>query len=399
MIGTYEGVGTRSLDGLRGRTGRLPLPGVEGGSWSSIAMMNSVVADDLALIRGQLGETDRFSGAVVLVTGCGGFLGFYLLQYLVRHGAELGVRKVIGLDSFLVHRPSWLEDLQQEFPHLLEVRRFDISRDRIEAVDAADQASFVIHMASIASPTFYRQFPLETIDANVWGLRGLLDFYRGSDRLQGFLFFSSSEIYGDPPPGSIPTPESYRGNVSCLGPRACYDESKRFGETLCQVFAGTHGMPLRVVRPFNNYGPGLRLDDRHLPADFAKAVLEDRDIVILSDGRPTRTFCYVADAVAGYLKALLHGAFDCFNIGRDRPEIAVRDVAEVYRRAAGELFAYKGAVRYEPSADPDYLADNPGRRCPVIDKARRALGFEPQVGLEEGVRRYLRFLRPEAARA
>jgi UDP-glucuronate decarboxylase len=128
-------------------------------------------------------------------------------------------------------------------------------------------------------------------------------------------------------------------------------------------------------------------------------VLEDRDIVILSDGRPTRTFCYVADAVAGYLKALLHGAFDCFNIGRDRPEIAVRDVAEVYRRVAGELFAYKRAVRYEPSADPDYLADNPGRRCPVIDKARRALGFEPQVGLEEGVRRYLRFLRPEAARA
>src|SRR5262249_24558360 len=157
--------------------------------------------------------------------------------------------------------------------------------------------------------------PLETIDANVWGLRSLLDFYQGKAGLAGLLFFSSSEIYGDPPAEHIPTDEAYRGSVSCTRPRARYDESKPLGGALCSVFARVHGMPITVVRPFNNYGPGMRIDDRRLPADLARSVLDGRDIVILSDGRPTRTFCYVADAVVGYLKCLLHGAFEAFNIG------------------------------------------------------------------------------------
>src|SRR5439155_1458205 len=158
---------------------------------------------------------------VVLVTGCGGFLGFYLLQFLLRYADELKLRRVIGLDSFIIHKPAWLEDLRAEFPYLLEVHRFDIARDRIESIAEAAATDFVIHMASIASPSYYRQYPLATIDANVWGLRGLLVFYAASRRLRGFLFFSSSEIYGDPPPEAIPTPESYRGHVACLGPRAC----------------------------------------------------------------------------------------------------------------------------------------------------------------------------------
>jgi nucleoside-diphosphate-sugar epimerase len=192
-----------------------------------------------------------------------------------------------------------------------------------------------VHGASIASPTFYRKYPVETLDANIWGLRHILDLYRGRDTLKGLLFFSSSEIYGDPDPSAIPTPETYRGNVSCHGPRACYDESKRFGETMAWVYAQQFGMPITVARPFNNYGPGMRLGDKRLPADFALAVTEGRDLVILSDGTPTRTFCYVADAVAGYLLCLLHGSYDYFNIGIDKPEIMVRELAEIYRKAAG----------------------------------------------------------------
>src|SRR5690606_23053156 len=110
----------------------------------------------------------------------------------------------------------------------------------------------VIHAASIASPTYYRQFPVETIDANIWGLRRILDQARELD-LRGLLFFSSSEIYGDPPPDQIPTNEEYRGNVSCTGPRACYDESKRFGETIAWVYAQQYGTPITIARPFNNY--------------------------------------------------------------------------------------------------------------------------------------------------
>ena len=147
-------------------------------------------------------------------------------------------------------------------------------------------------------------------------------------QLKGLLFFSSSEIYGDPAPEAIPTNESYRGNVACLGPRACYDEAKRFGETLCWVFANTLGTPIRIVRPFNNYGPGMALTDSRAPADFGQCVMQNRDITIFSSGAPTRTFCYVADAVAGYFKALLHDRFDAFNIGIEKPEISVRELAE-----------------------------------------------------------------------
>src|SRR5579862_7001463 len=362
-------------------------------------MANAILAEDLGLIRHALGPTERFRGAVVLATGCGGFLGFTLLQFLLRHGHELGVARVIGLDSFLLGKPAWLGALEREFPRLLALSRFDIARDSIESVEGAGQARFVFHMASIASPSFYRQYPLETIDANVWGLRSLLEFYRGSDRLEGLLFFSSSEIYGDPPPEHVPTGEDYRGNVSCLGPRACYDEAKRFGETLCSVFARTAGLPITIARPFNNYGPGMGTGDRRLPADLARAVIEGRDIVLHSDGSPTRSFCYVAAAVAGSLKCLLHRGFESFNIGSDGPETSVAELAELFRAAGAEILGYRGKVKFEPSPDADYLADNPSRRRPDIGKARSLLGYVPQVGIREGVARYLGFLKQEGVSA
>ena len=145
------------------------------------------------------------------------------------------------------------------------------------------------------------------MDANINGLRSLLDWSlrrsaSAARPVEGFLFFSSSEIYGDPTPENIPTPETYRGNVSCTGPRACYDESKRYGETLCVNFAHQYGLPVQIARPFNNYGPGLKITDRRVIPDFARDILDGRDIVMLSDGSATRTFCYVADAVDGLLQ-------------------------------------------------------------------------------------------------
>jgi UDP-glucuronate decarboxylase len=246
-------------------------------------------------------------------------------------------------------------------------------------------------MASIASPTFYRKYPLVTLDANIWGLRNLLDTYRDT-RLKGLLFFSSSEIYGNPAPEAIPTNEEYRGNVSCTGPRACYDEAKRFGETLCWVFANTFGTPVRVVRPFNNYGPGMALADRRAPADFAQCVLNGQDIVILSSGTPTRTFCYVADAVAGYFKALLHDQFEAFNIGIERPESSVRQLAEHFRQAGEKLTGYQGKVIFQASTEKDYLTHNPERRCPDITRARTKLNYQPSIYVEAGVERFLKFL-------
>lgn len=361
--------------------------------------LNPILQEDLAYIHARIGKLDRFRGAAVLVTGCAGFLGFMMTQYLVRYAPALGIRKVIGLDTFLLGKPAWIAALAEECRDVLDLRAFDVSKDRLQDIPGAAEANFVIHAASVASPSFYRQYPLETLDANVWGTRRLLEFYAGTKSLDGFLFFSTSEIYGDPDPRFVPTPESYHGNVACVGPRACYDESKRFGETLCYVFSQTRQLPITIVRPFNNYGPGMRPADKRLPADFAKCVLEGRDIAILSDGTPKRTFCYVADAVTGFLLCLLHGKFDSFNIGIDKPEIMVRDLAEIYRSIAMEDFGYEGKVLYEKSPDPEYLTDNPNRRCPIITKAREKLDFDPTIAVQQGVRRYLRFLKHEEARA
>lgn len=359
-------------------------------------MTNSVVKSDLDHIHAMLGDKAKaFDGQTIVITGCAGFLGFYITQYFVLLAEKLGVKRVIALDTFLLDKPAWLTDLAAAHGDILEVQTFDISKDDLGAIPGASEAGFVVHGASIASPTFYRQYPVETLDANIWGLRHILDLYRGRDTLKGLLFFSSSEIYGDPDPASIPTPETYRGNVSCHGPRACYDESKRFGETMAWVYASQFDMPITVARPFNNYGPGMRLGDKRLPADFALAVTEGRDLVIHSDGTPTRTFCYVADAVAGYLLCLLHGEYDYFNIGIDKPEIMVRELAEIYRAAGEKVYGYGGTVHYQEAEDPAYLEDNPNRRCPVIGKAREVLGYNPTILVEEGIERYLRYLREE----
>ena len=352
---------------------------------------NIIVQEDLKRIYERFSERSKLRGGTILITGCAGFLGFYITSFLTHYADDLGIQKVIGLDTFKRGRPLWIQELIEAYPETLSVYPFDIARDELSSVKDIEKVDYIIHMASIASPTFYRQFPLETIDANIWGLRALLNTFC-KKAIKGFLFFSSSEIYGDPEEEAIPTSEDYAGRVMSIGPRACYDESKRFGETLCFVYAQRHGLPIAIVRPFNNFGPGLAATDKRVPADFAQAILKNRDIVILSDGRPTRTFCYVADAVAGYLKALVHGRFDVFNIGSERPEITIKELAEMYVRQAEAVMGYSGTVRYEKSQEEDYLTHNPNRRCPNIDKARKLLNYEPAVSVEEGVERYLRFL-------
>jgi UDP-glucuronate decarboxylase len=356
-------------------------------------VIRSILEEDLDNIHLKIKKKGEWKDAIIIITGCAGFLGFYFLQYFTRRGRELGIKKIIALDNFFLDKPSWLTSLAEEFSSLLILKKFNVASDDILKIKDALNANYIIHAASIASPSFYRKFPLETIDANINGLRKLLDNYKNCSKLKGFLFFSSSEIYGDPNLSSIPTTEDYRGNVNCVGPRACYDESKRFGETLCWVYAKQYGMPITVARPFNNYGPGMKLGDRRLPADFARSIINGEDIIILSNGNPKRTFCYISDAISGYLLCLTYGVYDYFNIGTDKPEIMVKEFAEIFQSVGLKKYNYKGKIRYEISEDQEYMTDNPNRRCPVIDKARIKLGYNPTVSIEEGIDRYLKFLK------
>jgi len=355
-------------------------------------MDNTVLNEDLASIFAKLDQREQFKKSTILITGCAGFLGFYFMHFFTRYQKELGIERLVGIDTFILGKPDWLSNLEKEHADTLFVHHADIASASLEHIEGANSADFVIHMASIASPSFYRAHPVETVDANVWGLRRLLDFYKNKP-VKGFLFFSSSEVYGDPVKDEIPTSEEYRGNVQSMGPRACYDEAKRFGETLSYIYAKQFSLPITIVRPFNNYGPGMKLTDKRVPADFARAIVENKDIAILSNGRPTRTFCYVADAILGYLKALTFGTFDYFNIGIDHPEISIHRLAEIFQEQGKKHFNYTGNVTLAVSNEKEYLSDNPQRRCPNMEKARTLLRFEPAIEVEEGVERFLRFLK------
>lgn len=334
-------------------------------------------------------EFRAMEGSSLLVTGGGGFLGYYLVQAALHWNQRRAAAPihVTVMENFRRGTPQWLLDLRGD-PHL-DLVEHDVSRP----LPAASRPfHFIIHAAGIASPTYYRRFPIETMDTNILGLRHLLEYARersgSADPVRGFLFYSSSEIYGDPLPEHVPTPETYRGNVSCTGPRACYDESKRYGETLCVNFAQQHGLPVAIARPFNNYGPGLKITDRRVIPDFARDVLAGRDIVLLSDGSPRRTFCYAADAVAGYYKVLVKGRpGEPYNIGVETPEVSMLELAERITEIAREMLGYRGRVVRQASAEEAYLVDNPSRRCPVIEKARAELGYAPSIGLDEGLRR------------
>ena len=356
-------------------------------------MQNYILTEDLAYILDKLSteEKDKFRNSTVLITGCGGFLGYYFMHFLSHYADELGINKIIALENFITGTKSWLDVLVAKNDKIV-LKEFNVISDRLEDVEGAEDANLIIHGASIASPIFYRIYPVETMDANVTGLRRMLDFFKEKET-KGFIFFSSSEIYGDPFPEFIPTAEDYRGNVATMGPRACYDEAKRYGETLCYVFHHKYNMPITIARPFNNYGPGMNINDQRLPADFAKAIHEGRNLVMLSNGKPTRTFCYIADSIAGYFKVLLHGKLDVFNIGIDKPEISVADFANLFMKNAQRVYDYMGKVEYKTSADQHYMTDNPNRRCPVIDKAKKILNYNPSIYVEEGVGRYLQFLK------
>lgn len=355
-------------------------------------MLTKTLIEDLEYTLNKLSEEEinKLSNSTILITGCAGFLGFYYMNFFYYHREKLNLKKVIALDNFMLGYPKWIE--QMKLDDKFEIEKFDIITDDISSIEGADSADYVIHMASIASPIFYRKYPIETLDANIWGLRSLLDYYRDKS-IKGFLFYSSSEYYGDPSPDAVPTDEEYRGNVSATGPRACYDEAKRFGETMCMLYAQKYGMPIGVARPFNNYGPGMKINDKRVPADFAQNVVENKDIVILSNGSPSRTFCYIADAINGYLKIMLLGAYNYFNIGIETPEITVLELARIYQKNGKEVFGYSGNVTYATSEDTEYLTNNPQRRCPNINKARTILGYEPEIHVEDGVKRFLSFIK------
>ncbi|HJO73046.1 MAG: NAD-dependent epimerase/dehydratase family protein [Rhodospirillales bacterium] len=342
-------------------------------------MSDFFLASDIAEIVDRLGERARgLAGQTVLLSGGCGFLGRYFVavfDQLNRRVLEEPCTVVV-VDNFIT---AGKEGKAFEGSEHIRLTRHDAT----QPLAHDGPIDYIIQAAGIASPYYYRAYPLETLEVATVGTKNLLEMAR--DKGARFCFFSSSEIYGDPDPKHVPTPENYRGNVTCQGPRACYDESKRLGETLCYVYHEMHGVSTNTIRPFNVFGPGMQETDYRVLPNFANRIKGGRALSVYGTGRQTRTFCYVTDAVVGFLLTVLGGVpGEAYNIGNPEPEISMFDLVERIEVVLGRKIE-KNLVEYPDS----YPADEPNRRCPDIRKARLQLEFEPLVDLDDGLGRFL----------
>lgn len=348
-----------------------------------------VLEDIETIAAGIAAEAPKLSGTTVLISGGAGFLGKYFMgvfSYLNKNVLEKPVR-VMSVDNFITGDPPSVETTGgRRDPNIVEAWG-----DVTYPLPVREDLDYIIHAAGLASPVFYMKYPLETIESAVTGAKNLLELARKNKNLEGFLLFSSSEIYGDPDPRFVPTPESYHGHVSSVGPRACYDESKRLAETLCTVYHQKWDVPATIVRPFNVFGPGMKHNDRRVVPMFTYQALNGQPITVHGDGHQTRTFCYITDAMIGFLKVLLVGKpGEAYNVGNPDNEISMRDLAQIFVERAG------GDAQWQLTAYPDtYPAGEPQRRCPDATKSREHLNFTAQVNFRTGLQRFLDWARTQ----
>ena len=301
--------------------------------------------------------------ASTVVTGGAGFLGSHLCEHLLEQG-----HRVLCVDNL---ESSSLENID----HLRDDDFVFLNHDVIEPIEIDEPVDFVFHLAALASPIDYLRQPLHSLKTGSYGTHhalGLAKFKRAR-----FLLASTSEVYGDPQ--VHPQPESYWGNVNPIGPRGVYDEAKRYAEALTMAYHSQQGLDTSIVRIFNTYGPRMRSHDGRAIPTFARQALENKPLTVFGDGSQTRSFCYVDDEIRGLYLLATSGEHLPVNIGNPH-EMTLLELAEAVVRVTGS----KSEIVFE--ALP---VDDPQVRQPDITRARQVLGWEPEVELDEGLKRLL----------
>jgi dTDP-glucose 4,6-dehydratase len=297
--------------------------------------------------------------ARIVVTGAAGFIGSHLCETLLDRGDS-----VVGIDNL---RTGDLANIRHLRDRDFEFLRHDVTR----YIDVEGGVDFILHFASPASPIDYLELPIQTLKVGSLGTHNALGLAKAKNAK--FLLASTSEVYGDPL--EHPQRESYWGNVNPIGPRGVYDEAKRFAEAMTLAYHRYHGVDTRIVRIFNTYGPRMRLrDGRAVPA-FMSQALRGEDVTIFGDGKQTRSFCYISDLVDGILRLMASTTNDPVNIGNPH-ELSIEEIARTIVR----LVESKSRLVYR-----ELPVDDPKQRQPDITRAKTLLGWEPKVGLEEGL--------------
>lgn len=304
----------------------------------------------------------------ILVTGGAGFIGSHLCDYLVKEG-----HKVVCIDNMSSGQ-------QANIKHLLTKRNFKfIIRNVASPLKIGREVNQIYHLASRASPIDFQKYPVATALANSVGTYNMLKI--AAQKKAPILFSSTSEVYGDPL--THPQKEDYWGNVNPIGPRSCYDESKRFGEALMMAYHRKHGIDTKIVRIFNTYGPRMRTNDGRAIPNFITQALRNKPITVYGRGLQTRSFCYVSDTVAGLLKVASSKLTGPINIGSPA-EMKIRGLALLIKK----LTESSSRIISKPLPK-----DDPIRRQPDISKAKKLLGWKPQISLENGLKKTIEFFR------
>ena len=304
----------------------------------------------------------------VLITGAAGFLGSHMCDRLLAEG-----HSVIGVDNLITGRPGNVEHLSRE-------GRFEfVEHDITKSFTATFELDAVVNMASPASPKDYLEHPIETLDVGSIGSRNMLELARSQSAR--YLVTSTSECYGDPL--VHPQVETYWGHVNPVGPRSCYDESKRFAEALTMAYHRTYGLATNIARIFNTYGPRMKLDDGRVVPALVDQALQEKPLTVFGDGSQTRSFCYVSDLIDGLYRLMLSDERYPVNLGNPI-ELTILEFSEQIRRLTGS----SSEIQFMPLPQ-----DDPKQRRPDISKAERVLGWRPRVGLEEGLRHTIEHFR------
>jgi nucleoside-diphosphate-sugar epimerase len=298
--------------------------------------------------------------ARILITGGAGFIGSHLCRVLTERGDE-----VICLDNLIT-------GFRKNIESLIDTGNFTFIEHDISQPFYPDQdIDWVFHFASLASPKHYLNYPIKTLKSGLLGTQNCLGIAK--DKKAKLLLASTSEVYGDP--AVHPQPESYWGNVSSIGPRSCYDESKRGAEALAYAYLRKHGIDVRVGRIFNTYGPNMHPDDGRVVSNFITQSLAEKDLTIYGDGSQTRSFCYVDDLVKGLLKLTEIDYHQPVNLGNPA-EFTIKELADLVLEKTHSGSKIKNLPLPE---------DDPKRRRPDISKAKELLGWQPTVSLEDGL--------------
>ncbi len=310
----------------------------------------------------------------VLITGAAGFIGSHLCDRFLKEGHE-----VIGLDNFLTGTP-------ENIAHLFGNPRFTFYKyDVTNFIYVAGKLDLILHFACPASPVDYMNHPIHTMKVDSLGTFHTLGLAK--EKSARYVFASTSEIYGNPE--VHPQPETYWGNVNPIGPRSVYDEAKRFSEALTMAYCREHDLDVRIVRIFNTYGPRMRMNDGRVVPNFICQALEGKPLTVYGDGTQTRSFCFIEDLVEGIYRVAVYENLkgEVFNLGNPQ-EYRILDLAKLIVEITGSSSEITFMER--PQDDPD-------RRKPDIKKAKKILGWEPKIGIREGLEKTVKWFREKLA--